>query len=289
MSEAASEIFDCLPLFSSPPENEYIFHLWDAFSALDEGDPSARPFALMPFHLLFMLALQYKVLRISEELTAQYQCAFTIKNLRDDQKAVLDPQSPFVIALLNESEIINLFGLIELPPEEIQIIKKLIRNRNVKAHAQGGIEPDLEVRVGEYLEALKKVQGRYKTLNKEVARSWLDELEEGEYGEYLEQFLENRLVASHLCPRDFGNVIEDLLEYEQLHFEQWKQIVGIGLRLAYNQTISVLRIIAQENIDDAKRFNAIRVLRENGEIDVEFSEFLLEQEGDPEIIELLQE
>ena len=65
MYENAQEIFDYLPINRSKLEADYIDHLWNVFIALDNAENSARPFVMMPFHLLFMLALQYKVLRIA--------------------------------------------------------------------------------------------------------------------------------------------------------------------------------------------------------------------------------
>ena len=73
MYEDAQEIFEYLPIRRNTTENDYIDHLWQAFSALSQTETTARPFAVMPFHLLFMLALQYKVLRISKEQKEKYE------------------------------------------------------------------------------------------------------------------------------------------------------------------------------------------------------------------------
>jgi len=53
MYKDAQEIFNYLPIRRDTPENDYINHLWQAFFALDQTDTTARPFAVMPFHLLF--------------------------------------------------------------------------------------------------------------------------------------------------------------------------------------------------------------------------------------------
>ena len=57
MYEDAQNIFEYLPIRRDTTENDYIDHLWQAFSALDSADATARPFAVMPFHLLFMMSL----------------------------------------------------------------------------------------------------------------------------------------------------------------------------------------------------------------------------------------
>jgi hypothetical protein len=82
MYEDAQEIFEYLPIRRNAPEDEYINQLRDTFELLekagqlwnkdtngfavaDEHLKNARPFAAMPFHLLFMMVLQYKALRIA--------------------------------------------------------------------------------------------------------------------------------------------------------------------------------------------------------------------------------
>ncbi len=62
MPEDAQKILDYLPIRKNLQENDYINHLWQAFSTLDGADAVARPFAVMPFHLLFMMAIQYNSL-----------------------------------------------------------------------------------------------------------------------------------------------------------------------------------------------------------------------------------
>lgn len=86
----------------------------------------------------------------------------------------------------------------------------------------------------------------------------------------------------------FISIIGKMLETDKLDFEQWEQIVNKGLELAYNQTISAFHEIAKNEIDDGKRFNAIKVLQENGEIDEEMKKNIIETEKDEKILELLK-
>ena len=65
MYEDAQEIFGYLPIRKTQVEYEYIEHLRNVFLVLDQTENTARPFLIMPFHLLFMMALQYKALRVS--------------------------------------------------------------------------------------------------------------------------------------------------------------------------------------------------------------------------------
>ena len=67
------------------------------------------------------------------------------------------------------------------------------------------------------------------------------------------------------------------------------QIVNKGFDLAYDKTIFALHQLAKDETDDDRRFNAIRVLQENGEIDEEMKRCIAEKENDEEILKLLNE
>ena len=287
MYEDAQEIFDYLPIRRDTPENDYINHLWQSFSVLDESESVARPFAVMPFHLLFMLAIQYKVLRIYKEKKEKYELALTTKNPRDEEKDILAPESPLAIAFLGESEIVDFLKIAGLTGDDARSIKKsIVRYRNDKiAHAKGYIEQDIETKIAEYFGWLETLQTVYRQMNQNVADLWLSEVE---IGDDMEQFLETHFLDSCFSPRDFGDIIGTLLEAEQLDFDQWSQVVNKGLELAYNQTISALLTLAKNETEDGRRFNAIRVLHENGEIDEEMKKSIIESEKDKEILELLK-
>lgn len=212
MYEDAQEIFEYLPIRRDTPENDYINHLWQAFSTLDGGEVIARPFAVMPFHLLFMMALQYKVLRISKEKRAEYELVFTIDRGRE-REAILNPESVFDIALLNERTIPDLLKLIGVDGETIKQIKKLIDNRNDSlAHAKGGIESEPEMRIEEYLTCLRTIQIHMQLLNNSVADSWATEVSTEDN---ITDFIEARLVGSMLCPEDFmtGKLANDFAKH----------------------------------------------------------------------------
>ena len=145
MYEDAQEIFDYLPINKNQTEDEYISHLWTALMSLDSGDQEGISFLIMPFHLLFMLSIQYKVLRIYNYRKENYLSAFLIFPPRDDQKELLNPSSVYSIGLLEESKIINILKIVGVDDNTISLVKKLIKNRNDNlAHAKGGIERNLE-------------------------------------------------------------------------------------------------------------------------------------------------
>jgi hypothetical protein len=275
MYEDVPNIFEYLPIRRNAPENDYINHLWQSFSVLDESESVARPFAVMPFHLLFMLAIQYKVLRIYKEQKEKYELALTTKNPRDEEKDILAPDSPLAIAFLGESEIVDFLKIAGLTVDDARSIKKsIVRYRNDKiAHAKGYIEQDIETKIAEYFGWLETLQTVYRQMNQNIADLWLSE---AEIGDDMEQFLEIHFLDSCFSPRDFGDIIKTLLQAEQLDFEQWTQVVNKGLELAYDHTILALHEIAKNETDDGKRFNANRILEENGIND----ELLLEEVKD---------
>ena len=280
MYEDAREIFNYLPIRRNTPENDYINHLWNTFVLLEKAErlwerdqngfavsddslKDARPFAVMPVHLLFMMAIQYKVLRIYKEQKEKYNLALAIKNLRDEEKDVLAPESPLTIAFLGESAIVDFLKIAGLSADDARNIKKsIIRYRNDKiAHAKGYIELEIEGKIAEYFNWLNILQKVYLDMNQEVADNWLSEIQ---IGDDMEQFLEMRFLNSCLSPRDFGDIIGKMLEAKQLNYGQWEQIVNKGLELSHDQTILALRAIAENELDDGKRFGAIRFLKDNG-------------------------
>lgn len=201
MTEEAQEILNYLPLNTNTLESEYIDHLWDVASVLLDGADNVQSFSIMPFHLLFMLAIQYKALRISKCLCDSYKLAFTIRSVRDNERDLLSPTDPFTIGNLNEKEIVDLFKIIGLSDTVRGNIRKLINNRNDNlAHAKGGIERQLENRITTYLDALAQIQGCFNSINDKIAEEWEAELQRDED---MKEFVNLRLLNSYLCLSDF--------------------------------------------------------------------------------------
>ena len=286
MNEDAKEIFDYLPIRRDTTENDYINHLWEAFTVLDESDEAARPFAVMPFHLLFMMAVQYKVLRIAKAQKQASDLFFSGVGGRSKTQLLSEQRSVFDIALIHERTIPEIFQLIGLNVTEIKKIKGLIDERNDNlAHAKGGIERDFEKKINEYISAIDLIQKCCPNINQELIDEWISEIQ---IGDDMSQFLERHFFDYRLTPSDFGDIIGNLLGAERLDFDQWQQVVDKGLELSYDQTILALRTIAKKDLYDGKRYNAVRILQENDEIDKEFKRSILENENDVEILELLK-
>ena len=201
MYEDVIEIFKYLPIRREQLENEYISYLSITCSALDLSNEISQPFMIMPFHLLFMLSLQYKLLRISKELKSKYLNAFIIKNISRDINILCSPSSVFDLSLLQERSLPDLFRLVELDETTIKRIKKLIDYRNGNlAHANGGMAKEFDVKLHEYLDCLDILQNKFLKLNDKLAKKFKSEIKRGDDRNY---FIETRLLKFYLCPTDF--------------------------------------------------------------------------------------
>ncbi len=267
MYEDAQEIFDYLPIRRDTPENDYINHLWQAFSTLDGGEAVARPFAVMPFHLLFMLSAQYKMLQIASAHKQATDLFFTGVGGRNKEQLLSEQRSVFDMALINERTIPDIFQLVEVDSEVIKKFKELVDERNENlAHAKGGIEQDLENKLAGYVAVLESIQKSCVQINQKLADEWILEVK---VGDDLGEFLESYFLDSRLSPRDFGDVIGKMLQTDKLDYEQWEQVVNKGLELAYEQTIFELKYIETiDGFDQKKKSKATSILQDVGESSV---------------------
>lgn len=203
VSESAQAILNFLPIRRNSAEEDYINHLWQVFIELDGGDETARSFAMMPFHLLFMTALQYKVLRIAKTHKQASDLFFSGVGGRSKAQLLSAERSVFDIASINERTIPEIFQLVGLDGEVIKGIKALVDERNDNlAHAKGGIERNVEEKIDEYIGAIDSIHKCCLEINEKLASDWLSELDSEDD---LKEFVEIRLLGSYLCPTDFDS------------------------------------------------------------------------------------
>jgi hypothetical protein len=208
MLELAAEMNRHLPIRRSVGEEEYITFLWRSFGRLaDKESPETQAYSLTAFHLLFMLAVQYKVLRLAKERRSLYQCSFTLSPLRPEQeKVLLSPTEVFGLAQISEKTIFHLFDIVGLPKECRNRCKKIIDQRNnVLMHATGQITADPEEYVQNCVERIAEIQACFLMLNDEIASRWEAELESSDDEDGRFSFLEARLYESLLTPADFNS------------------------------------------------------------------------------------
>lgn len=285
MYAGAEALLDYVPIRRSPPEDNYINHLWATLVTLDGTDELVRPFGMMPLHLLFMLALQYKVLRVAAVYPPAMELFFASVGGRDKQTLLRTERSVFDIALINERTIPEALRLVGLEPPQIKQIKELVDRRNNElAHARGGIEPNIDNRVQEYVGVFVNIQTCFTEANQILAQEWVAELQEGDD---IDLYFGSRFLDSGLCPADFGDMVTILLSAEHINEEQWQQILNKSLGLAYDQTNITLRSIANEHPSPTLRLRVIRELVFNGQLDDDAIARLLEKETDADVREFL--
>lgn len=248
MNEAAYEIFDFLPISTSEAESRYVAHLRDAFIALDGADNSGQAFSIMPFHLLFMLALQSKALRVAKLFPQATDLFFAGVGGREKIKLLNPERSAFDFALIHERTLPEIFRLVGMTDQDIGSIKSLIdaRNNNL-AHAKGGIETDPEGKVEQYLGTLRMLQPHFTQYNDQVAAEWMGEINDEEN---LNDFVELRLPGSHLCQADFKNGILFVFSMtENQTVEQWRATAEKVLESFPQQCLVWLNYVAENHFD----------------------------------------
>lgn len=281
MYEDAQEIFEYLPIRRNEAENEYINQLQDTFelleksnrlwskdkngfAVLDEKLINARPFALMPFHLLFMMAIQYKVLRISDINNIATNLFFSTDGGRYKNKLLSENKSVFDLSNIKERTLPEVFQLIGLSNNKILEIKDLIDKRNNNlAHANGNSTSiNLENSIGEYLNLIRVIQELFLQANGELADKLILEVKsDDDMGEFIEEYLLNH----RLNMRDFSDLIDRILESEKLNHEQWEQVVSKGLELSYEKTVQKLKSLEILVKDENRRERIAEILYANGE------------------------
>lgn len=216
MYEDALAIFDYLPI-DAGSHSLYINHLWSAFEGLMEKGEPAQSFAILPFHLLFMFAVQYKVYRLSALNPAKYVAILGNSNLRDktqlpalevnppipDANGIISSTCSVVnLSILPEKYLFEFLKITEADDTLIERAKILVEIRGSYAHANGNIEEDLELRINEYLDVLRDIQVSMAPVNDLLADTWVGEITPDETPN---EFIQARLRDSYTCRADFAD------------------------------------------------------------------------------------
>lgn len=297
MYEEAREIFNYLPIRSSTL-SVYIDHLWGAFEGLIEKEEPVRAFSILPFHLLFMFAIQYRVYRISAHYIPEYLKTLKKCRLKAEDKRTLEVNPPIPdltgivsgscsvrnLSFLHEKDLFNFLKIINVDEDIIAKAEELVEIRGSYAHANGNIEENIERRIEEYLAVLREIHPKFIELNKATMREWTQEITDEDV---FDEFIERKLIESFFCPKDFEDVTDNLVDHEEFTDEQWLQVVNKGLEFSYSQAIIKLKDTAQYDPNDARRFEAIQILDRNNELGDELKISLRHDRNDA-IVELLR-
>ena len=227
MDEMLFRISKFLPVRCDFTEVSYIKYLSNSFDKLsnkiDDSDISDG-FAIIPFHLLFMMALHYRALRIFKDQSENYRLAITFKKEIKENEKIFNPSSPFDFSVFGESEVLNFFKLVGCKEDELGKIKSLIRVRNNLAHANGNIEINPEKRCEEYLGSLEIIQKLFSKSNQQLAHKFLKEIESDEN---IEQFFEIRYKDNIINEYDLKEIAGIFIKKNNITKDQKKWLKSV--------------------------------------------------------------
>jgi len=279
MFDKAQEIFNYLPI-KQGGEFRYIKQLWDSFFVLSAAEDDVPYFSIMPFHLLFMLAIQYKAYRLSawdkeyyldwintkKYLIYNNECKQQLLyNVPLNKELLWDTNQSSVktLSLVKEKHIFSLFSLIGVSESIIEKAKSLVENRNDRFHANGEIDEKAEEKIDDYLEVLEHVQEKFREIgvNRDVQGDWSQDIEEGVYP--LDEFFEEKFLYSQFSQRDFSDIIKPLIISDNLDIDQWRAVIDKCLEFAPEDTVRCLEEQVVIEGDANKRFNMQEIIERN--------------------------
>jgi hypothetical protein len=168
MNEDAHKILDYFPIIREEQIQKYLEYLWDSFLILDKQENSSRSFAVFPYYLMFILAIQYKVYRLSKYFTKEYleitknlNCSKIVKESLSKNilgKMLSAGSSVLNISILNDKHMFTYMDIIDPGKDISEQGKQFAHIRNGYAHASGNIEHSLDDKITEYLELLSHLQ-----------------------------------------------------------------------------------------------------------------------------------
>jgi hypothetical protein len=172
--------------------------------------------------------------------------------IRNSDGIILSECSVKNLSLIKEKELFDFLEIIDCDRLIIDKAKLLVESRGNYAHANGQIEEDVNTRIDEYLEILQHIQGKISGVNNQIF-----EIDENiqEFDD-IEEYMVETFIDNQFSQKDFGSVIQKILESELLTFEQWEQFIQKGLDNCYEETIQALEYISRNNQDESRVFNA---------------------------------
>lgn len=199
------EINHHLPIAPRINEGLYSNHLWAVFSTLLKSIEQVQPFCIMPFHLLFIMSIQYKIKRIYELYPNDYKKSLI--HLPDrNKKDLTEIDSVFRVALFNERSLGEIFKLIDLDTNVIKKIKELVDYRNEKlAHPKGSIDYSFYEKIDNYISTLDLISEKMIEENNKVIEDKIINYFRDQDYEINRENLENSLFGSELTYKDFEN------------------------------------------------------------------------------------
>ncbi len=207
--EEAAELANYLPLsFKTPKEQEYIEFLWDAFET--NYTHGKYQFAFLAYHMLTMSFVYFNIWQIKQTRLADFEMAMVGFN-KDQEKELLNANSPFTFWRVNESSIMRFLKLIGCDNGKIGSYAALVKERNNTAHTNGNIffstQGALDNKISEVLRIAAEIQAHSRAGIEMCYRDFLLENydpEEREYPDDTDQIREVLIHENYFSQTDIG-------------------------------------------------------------------------------------
>lgn len=138
MHDGNLDILDYLPgEYSSVNEAEYIEYWKNVM--LENTESGKYHIAFFAHHILFMVAIEYLILRLSRYFPKEYTASIIHYTKPEEKVALVLPTSPFSFSIVNERALFRFFKLAEIDEALIKKAQKMVDRRNDASHANGQI------------------------------------------------------------------------------------------------------------------------------------------------------
>jgi hypothetical protein len=213
--EEAYEILNYLPIrFKQRNEQEYIEFLWDSFESNYQNEK--YQFSFMAYHMLFMSFVYFNIWQIKSIREEDFN---KIKLGFNDDFG--NATNPFMFSVEGESRVFDLLKYLCAAHADVKTLigqyKKLVRERNDIAHANGNIPfrtvTYLETRMSDIVRYASEIQSYSKPIIQECFKNFLIESQDEDIRQYYdigEQINEVLIHQHYLSQKD----IEFCLEYD---------------------------------------------------------------------------
>ena len=228
--DEAFELANHLPFsFKTQAEQEYIGLLWDAFEKNYEAEK--YQFSFLAFHMLAMSFIYCNIWQIKKMWPEDFMKGL-IGFGKENEKKLLDAETPFIFSILNEKTVLRFLKLIACDNGQIGDFGAFVNIRNDMAHANGNIffktQTALEKKIGEILRAVNGIQARSKPVIEHCYQEFLLQSydpEEREYPDESDQVREVLIKENYMSEKD----IEICAKFDISVFEKHSEMAQIDV------------------------------------------------------------
>ena len=197
--DEAFELLYHLPIsFKTEEEEKYIAYLWNAFEKNYEAEN--YQFSFFAYHMLTMCFIYCNIWQIKKAWPEDFRKGL-IGFGKDEEKDLLDAETPFIFSMINERAILRFLKLIACDNGQIGSFGAFVKIRNDTAHANGNIffktQTALDKKIGEILRAVDDIQTRSKPVIEHCYEGFLIQSYDPEEREYTDESDQIREVLIH--------------------------------------------------------------------------------------------